>query len=1008
MRERDVTSVVKNLGGQIAILILTVVLGIPATAQESVTQQTNPPSVKWYRIQTANFNILYPQGFDTQAQRMANTLEQVHDPEAASLKVHPRKISVILQSRSAISNGFVTLAPRHSEFFAMPTQNYNLSGNLDWLTFLASHEYRHVAQFQRSQTGFTGLCSILFGQQAQAALAYVAAPQWFWEGDAVATETAFTHGGRGRIPNFDLIFRTNLMEGRVFNYNKQYLRSYKHNIPNHYLLGYNMVSYLRKKTNDPEVWEKIVRRSWNVPFIPFAFSNSIHHQTGEYVSGLYREMAAELTSEWKKNLDELTLTSFIPVNTRSDASYTDYLYPQVLSDGRVIAQKSGIGDIETLVILSANGEEKKFVQGPMNTTGMMSAGGDRVVWNEYRYDPRWLVRTYSVVKGYDVHDGSTQVLSPQSRYSGAAISPDGKLVATIETTTGYQTQLVVLDYNSRQEVKRFGNTSNEFISMPRWTTDGSAVVALTTHDGNKSISKFDLASGAISQVWQAGLENVGHPVPFGPFIFYNSPYSGIDNIYVLDTQSGNRYQVTCSKYGSYNPALSADGKTLYYNEQTRNGFDVVKIPLDRASWRPIEQIRKGEGFYQHLVAQEGRPQLLDSVGRTVFPTRRYHRASGMINPHSWGPYFTNNLTQAQVGIYSQDILSTTSINGGYQFDINERTGTWQAGVSYQGFYPIIDAQAYSGSRVQKTMIQDNLSKMTWDEAGASLGLRIPLLLTHSKYDVSFEIGNSVSLANIYNFKNVVTQGDSVIHTRYDRFVPVTINVNNKPTDAVYLLADKPANGNLLSNFFHATYFRSLKLSRRDFNPRWGQYLNFESYSTPFGGDFYGWQWTVNGVLYFPGLVKHHSLYFRGGYQSSADIYEEDRYTFRNQLVKPRGYSYPNDHTFYTLQSNYQFPVWYPDAAIGPVLNIQRIKANLFYDYGHGETSFYYYDLPNGNGAYLQLQSLYQSAGAEITFDVNIMRFLPQVEVGIRVTHRNANAFNTAGTIYEFLIGNIPF
>jgi len=104
----------------------------------------------------------------------------------------------------------------------MPSQNYNFVGNNDWLTMLASHEYRHVVQFQRSLTGFNRFLYGVFGQQALAGLAFVAAPQWFWEGDAVATETAFTHSGRGRIPNFDLVFRMNLLEGRTFNYHKQY------------------------------------------------------------------------------------------------------------------------------------------------------------------------------------------------------------------------------------------------------------------------------------------------------------------------------------------------------------------------------------------------------------------------------------------------------------------------------------------------------------------------------------------------------------------------------------------------------------------------------------------------------------------------------------------------------------------------------------------------------------------------------------------------------------------
>jgi hypothetical protein len=106
-------------------------------------------------------------------------------------------------------------------------------------------------------------------------MATTSVPQWVYEGDAVATETAFTPSGRGRIPNFGLLFRTNLQEGRVFNYNKQYLRSYKHNINDHYVLGYHMIGYLRKKTNDPDVWGKIMKRTANVSFLPFRFSGSV-------------------------------------------------------------------------------------------------------------------------------------------------------------------------------------------------------------------------------------------------------------------------------------------------------------------------------------------------------------------------------------------------------------------------------------------------------------------------------------------------------------------------------------------------------------------------------------------------------------------------------------------------------------------------------------------------------------------------------------------------------------
>ena len=106
-----------------------------------------------------------------------------------------------------------------------------------------------------------------------------------------------------------------------------------------------MVSYLRRKTNDPEIWNKVTSRAWGMPIIPFTFSNALHKETGRYVTGVFNDMAAELKQEWQAEIDKLKLTKFetLPVNRNN--AYTDYRYPQALGDGTVIAMKTGIGDI---------------------------------------------------------------------------------------------------------------------------------------------------------------------------------------------------------------------------------------------------------------------------------------------------------------------------------------------------------------------------------------------------------------------------------------------------------------------------------------------------------------------------------------------------------------------------------------------------------------------------------------------------------------------------------------
>jgi hypothetical protein len=952
--------------------------------------ENNPPSLKWYQVNTPHFQVLYSTGFETQAQRVANSLEHIRKAEAKSLGTVPRKISVILQNQSAVSNGFVSVLPRRSEFYAMPSQDYNFTGTNEWLDLLTAHEYRHIVQYQHANRGFNRAIYYLFGSISFAGMAQVAAPSWFWEGDAVATETAFTLSGRGKIPNFGLLMKTNLLEGRKFNYHKQHLRSYKHNIPDHYVLGYYMVSYLRRKTNDADVWGKITARSWSLPFIPFAFSNAIKKETGLYVTDLYDEMADDLTKEWKAELDGLSLTPFVKVNNRRNRSYTDYLYPQPLSDGSILVMKKGIGDIQQFVLLQ-DGEEKVFTPGQVNETGMLSAEHHTVVWNEYGYDPRWRVKNYSLIKTFDLSSRKKKVIgSKHSRYASASLSAQGDKIVTVQTNVDYKTNLVVLDARNGSVLKIIPNPDNHFYSMPRWSDDGKKIAVLKTVSDGKTISMIDFESGVSQDVLPVTQENVGYPVPYQHYLFFNSPASGIDNIYALDLNSRKRYQVTSSRLGAYNPAVSKDGTAIVYNEQTKDGLDVVSVPFHPGAWRPFEPERKLSLFFRHLVEQEGNPNMLNNVPDHPLKPKPYRKINGLINPYNWGISVDNDLTEATIGILSRDILSTTSLSLGYVFDINERTSAWKGQVSYQGWYPIIDVAASissrsvneGGAKFYDTLLDPVTTEMRdvifkWKEKNIQAGLRVPLITTSSKYHGSITIGNSVGLTQVSDFENNIDQGG--------RFVP-------RGDNRSYFYRDYVDNGKLLYNNFNISAYRLLKQSRRDINSRWGQSIEMHSFETPFGGDFDGRLYSVFGVLYFPGLARHHSLWAYGAYQHTKFEQARQNYVFRNQIPIPRGHSVSRFQHFYSVSANYTLPVWYPDIALGPVLNFQRLRGNFFFDYGIGQSPLF------------QTNQDYTSVGIEAKLDINILRFLPQFDIGVRFTKGLA----PSTTEFEVLIGTFNF
>src|SRR4030042_6671149 len=62
------------------------------------SQGEDPASVRWEKIQTENFKLIYPKGFYAEANRFANLLEYNRPRSSFSLKNNPAKIPVIIHT----------------------------------------------------------------------------------------------------------------------------------------------------------------------------------------------------------------------------------------------------------------------------------------------------------------------------------------------------------------------------------------------------------------------------------------------------------------------------------------------------------------------------------------------------------------------------------------------------------------------------------------------------------------------------------------------------------------------------------------------------------------------------------------------------------------------------------------------------------------------------------------------------------------------------------------------
>jgi len=936
--------------------VICLVFTSTVNAQFLGNAEQNPASLRWYQLRSDHFRLIYPQGADSVARRTLSRLEQVYEPVSRGLGRRPRLLPVLLQNQTTISNGFVTLLPRRSEFFTSPTQDPFLSGTLNWLDLLAIHEYRHVVQYEKALTGFSGLVYRVFGYGPLSGLT-LGVPNWFWEGDAVGAETVLSQGGRGRIPEFDLGFRANLLAGRRYSYPKAVGGSFRDNVPDHYVLGYFLTTRLKRQAG-PEVWGEVLNRYYRFPLYPFSFSHALRKTTGLRVEQLYRQTLDELTEKWQQEQRELAITAASPLATSRNRSFTNYRYPQFVDAQTVLALKSGLGDITQWVLLSGGKERRVHQLGLFNNPELVTAAAGKVVWTEFTPDPRWGQRVYSDIKVLDLATGKVIRLTYRKRYALASISPDGSRLIAVRNDEDGRTRLVVLQASDGRELRTLPGEAGEFFQHPRWMADNRQFAVVRLNAAGKALLRIDSETGERQTLLAPSNENISHPQPWQEWVFYNSARSGIDNVYAVHTETGERFQVTSRPLGAYHAAVSPEGTQLAFHDFTADGHRIVTAPLDRSRWTPIERVRADETRYFGPLLKREPGIRLDTLGPlSRLETQPYNRLTNSLNIYSWGPLLNSNGQQLQVGLESQDLLGTTLLSGGYTFDANERTSGYFANLSLRAWYPIIDFTVSGGQRRSSVYIDratplDSLRSDNWMANRVTAGVRLPLRLTRSRFQQNMSLGAFVGYTTVAGY------------------------------DLPRASFGEITNGSLGFMNYSASYSLLLRQARRDVAPRWGLALSGSFRNTPFNGRFRGELAAVNAGVFVPGIGKHHTIRFRGAYQQQLGLSARAQlYRFAPAVLYPRGAPYIAFDKLWIGGAEYHLPLLNPHWTLGRWLYIQRVKSMVFTDLARGESR-----VPQRNNTLRTVTGQEHTVGADLTFVFNPLRLGQSLEVGVRSTY----------------------
>lgn len=900
-----------------------------------------PARTRWMKIDTGNFSIIYPDFLHGKARQTAVLFGTQTDAVASGMQTVPRKTPIILHPQSAIPNAFAIWAPRRIELYTIPPQdNYAQP----WLHQLALHEYRHIVQLSKLDQGITRFFGYLFGQQAAAVSTGLFVPSWFIEGDAVATETALSNTGRGRVPSFNAPLRALLAEKGAYSYPKASLGSYRDFVPDIYTMGYHIIAASRTLYGQAS-WNEALNSVARKPWLIAPFNHGLKSFSGLNKKGIYRQSMAYLDSLWqgKQPSDEATR-----VKHTNSQSYTNYHSPQQLNDSTFISLKTSLHDIPRIIKIHSSGREEVLHTPGYIFDNRISCSNGLLVWSEYRPHVRWTTVSYTDLVYLNTKTGEVSRKAFRKRLYAPALSPDGEKTAAAETDETGKYYITVIQSDT---LNRFIVPENVFPSFPSWSEDMRRIAFIGTSESGKAMYMLDLDNGTISLLLPCAFAEISEPYFADKVILFTASVRAKSQICLLDISSGEASVVTSSAYGAFAPSYSHN--RLTYLEYTAGGTRIANRPINQLTNQPyIPDTDHSWPLARTLSRQENFDGKPFGMPETDFTSKRYRKASHLFGIHSWAPLYIDiggETARPGFAVMSQNLLSTMFITAGYDYNTAEDAGMFRASAAWKGWFPELRLTASHGLRASEYS-GDNYQRkrFTWGET--NLDLSISQALNLSRGSVNSGLFGEIT----HNYSQV-----RHLPGTPDRFMKGILS-------------------GMSYRFFGYSYQRQ---AYRDLAPDFGLNLDIRFRHSPFGeinaGNIFG----IQSQLFLQGFAPNHSISVYGAFQ----LADPGDYRYANLISISRGYTtIPFGEKLISWKAAYRLPLFYPDFQVGGLLYIKRVRANAFYDFTEVRES------PGGGH--------FNAAGLDLISDLHLFGLSTPVSAGIRSVY----TFREATPVFGFL------
>ncbi len=868
-------------------MVLVFLVSFIATTSYGQQFGGNPPSVKWQQVNTPVARIIFPKHLDSAATRISSVISYLNSSTENSLGNKHRKINLVLQNQTTISNGYVNLGPFRSEFFLTPLQNSFELGSLPWIDQLTIHEFRHVQQYNNFDVGLSHLFKVVLGDEGQALANNAAIPNWFFEGDAVFSETNLTMQGRGRLAFFHNAFRSLWLADKKYSWMKLRNGSYRDFVPGDYALGYLMVAYGNQKYG-ADFWKNVTRDAAAFKGLFYPFQNAIKKYTGKSHSQ-FREDALN----YYKNNFELNNENRKTSSSRENVINEEY--PAFVDDTSVVYIRSSYKEIPSFVMRKGKHDKKIRVK-DVSLDNHFSYRNGKIVYASYQPNPRWANLDYSNLQVLDLESGRQKTITHRAKYFSPDISDDGTKVVAVEVSPQGGSLLHILNAANGNLLTSIPNPTNLFYTYPKFY--GNKIISAVRNSvGEMSLALVDTSLGNTEYLAAFSYNVIGFPHVNNDTLYFSAAYGNEDRLFAIALKTKKIFllhsSLMANGLGSYQ--ASSNNNRIVWTGFTANGYTLQQAGKTDLLWQEInaDQLAKTKsaiGINNVIVDSPGTGQL-DAIPNKNAAVSKYSKTFKLLNFHSIKPLV--NDPDYTITVVGENILNTLQTQASFTYN---RAEQWkQIGFStvYGALFPHL-----SGG-VNYTMDRRGRYRgktVYWNELEPYAGYNIPLNLSKGRSLRFMNMGSNY-VYNQSDFKGVYK--DTLGRFSYS----------------------------YLSNY--VTFSNQIQKAKQNIYPRFAQSisLGYKGALTSYKGS----QFVANGNLYLPGFLTNHNIVLNGAYLIKDTL---GRLNFSSGFPFSRGYQAENLHKMSKWGVNYHLPLLYPDAGLANIIYLLRVRANLFYDHTH--------------------------------------------------------------------------